>query len=63
MRWSLRLDEAALHALFRSFSDFRKRDAAEQQAILDGLSAVAREHGGTVTRPVTCPIITARAPD
>lgn len=62
-RWSLRLDEAALHALFRSFSDFRKREADEQGAILDGLSAVAREHGGVIERPVTCPIVTARAPD
>ena len=61
-RWRMTLSEDALLALFRSFSDFRKRDEADQTATLAALSRVAREQGGAVTRAVMCPILTARAP-
>lgn len=61
-RWTNTYDEAALLALFSSFSDMRKRAPAERQVVLDRLAELVRANGGTITRPCTGPVITARAP-
>ena len=62
IRWTITHDEESLIALFRSFSDMRKRSAEEQTEVYDQLRAVVREHGGTIDRPATTPILTARSP-
>lgn len=62
-RWTITHDEASLLALFSSFSDMRKREPAERQLVLDRLAQLVRDNGGTITRPCTSPVITARTPD
>lgn len=61
-RWTITHDEASLLALFSSFSDMRKREPAERRLVLDRLAELVRANGGTISRPCTSPVITARAP-
>lgn len=59
VRWTMTHDEESLIALFRSFSDMRKRDATEQAEVYERLRSLVREHGGTIERPATSPVLTA----
>ena len=62
VRWTGVHDEASLIALFRSFSDMRKRPAHERDRVLGRLRMLVRAHGGQVSRAYTTPIVLARAP-
>ena len=63
VRWTGRHDEERLIKLFRSFSDMRKRTAAERDLVLGRLRTHARAAGGVVERAYTTPMIFGRAPD
>lgn len=62
VRWTGRHDEAQLIALFRSFSDMRKRSADERDRVLGRLRDHVRASGGSVERRYTTPVLLARAP-
>ncbi|MEM9463841.1 MAG: class I SAM-dependent methyltransferase [Actinomycetota bacterium] len=59
VRWTITHDEASIVALFRSFSDMRSRSAEEQARVYDALRTLVRDHGGTIERPATTPVLTA----
>jgi SAM-dependent methyltransferase len=63
IHWTIRLDSAALRALYASMIRIRIRPPDERERLLDAIAAVAEhKYGGVVERPFVTAIYTARRP-
>lgn len=61
--WTLTLDQAAVRALYGTFSDVAQLDPAERERVLDALAEIAeREFGGRVERNMVTALYTTRRP-
>lgn len=61
--WTLTLDQAAVRALYGTFSDIAQHEPAERERVLDALGQIAeREFGGRVQRNMVTALYTARRP-
>ena len=61
LRWTIRLDPAALRRLYASTIAVRRRPPLERERVLDGVVAVAVDlFGGVVERPFVTALYTAR---
>jgi SAM-dependent methyltransferase len=63
IRWTIRLDSAAVRALYASMIRIRTRPTDERHQQLDAIAAVAEhEYDGVIERPFVTAIYTARRP-
>jgi SAM-dependent methyltransferase len=63
IHWTIRLDPAAVRALYASMIRVRRRPPDERERLLDVIATIAaREFGGVVERPFVTAVYTARRP-
>ncbi len=63
IRWTIRLDQDAVRALYASMIGVRRLPPDEAQRLLDAITTIAaQEFGGVVERPFVTAIYTARRP-